>query len=113
MKWRPMTDSPSKSGRYIVKHRGQIGGHAWYTAKVGDTHYPVGWEQIPEFGPTHWLDETRSKEIPLDDDSKRFWPIEKKRKTKCTHCNGKGSMWWQLGKLCSKCGGSKWVYVSA
>lgn len=55
--WRSMEDDPpKKTGRYCVGHRGNFFGHAYYTARVGDTHYPVGWNQVPKWRPSHWLD---------------------------------------------------------
>jgi len=54
--WRSMeADPPTETGRYCVGHRGSIFGHAFYTARKGDTHYPVGWEQVPPWRPSHWL----------------------------------------------------------
>lgn len=55
-RFRLLNDVPEKTGRYCVAHRGRMYGHAYYTAKEGDTQYPVGWSQWPEFSPTHWLD---------------------------------------------------------
>jgi hypothetical protein len=49
-------DPPKKTGRYCVAHRGLTFGHAYYTAKEGETHYTVGWAQVPEFWPNAWLD---------------------------------------------------------
>lgn len=59
LRWRELADYPAETGRYIVAHCGQVGGHAYYTAREGDTHYPVGWAQLPDFKPTHWLDGPR------------------------------------------------------
>lgn len=59
-RWRCMDDAPDKTGRYIVAHAGMVGGDAYFTAKEGDTHYPVGWSQVPHWKPTHWLDCDRS-----------------------------------------------------
>jgi hypothetical protein len=53
--WEPMTNPPNKSGRYAVAHRGLTIGNAYYNAKKGDTHMPIGWSQLPDWGPTHWL----------------------------------------------------------
>jgi hypothetical protein len=53
---RRLDDVPEKTGRYVVLHRGMTAGHAYYTAKEGDTQYPVGWSQLPNFNPSHWLD---------------------------------------------------------
>lgn len=53
---RLLNDPPKATGRYVVMHRGMIAGHAYYTAQEGDTHYQVGWSQLPDFNPTHWLD---------------------------------------------------------
>lgn len=61
-RWRDMiNDPPRESGRYIVTHPGKVGGDAYYTAREGDTHYPVGWSQLPHFGPTVWLDGPRPR----------------------------------------------------
>ena len=111
MKWRPFSENPSKTGRYIVKHRGNSGADAYYTARKGDTHYPVGWAQLPEFGATHWLDETGSRDIPMD--MPRLFPEKQKRKSNCKHCRAKGYIWWQLGRPCPKCGGEGWFYIRA
>ena len=112
MAWKRMTRAPKKSGRYIVKHRGQSGGDAYFNA--GElTSVPIGWSQLPAHGVTHWLDESKMRPIPFKDTAKRFWPKESKRKVKCSHCNGKGVMWWQFMKPCSKCGGAKWVYIAS
>lgn len=62
MKWRLIDDFPEKTGRYVVAHRGKIASDAYFTAKEGDTHYPFGWSQMPQFGPTHWLDDDTEME---------------------------------------------------
>lgn len=58
-RWRLLSDVPEKSDRYIVAHAGQIGGSAFFTANAGDTSFPIGWSQMPDFSPTHWLDGPR------------------------------------------------------
>lgn len=66
MKWRLMTDFPEKTGRYCVGHRGQIFSDAYYVKGENETHYPVGWHQLPQFGPTHWLDDDYEMEGELE-----------------------------------------------
>ena len=51
-----ITDPPEKTGRYCVGHAGAVFGDAYYTAQEGDTHYSVGWSQVPSFRPEFWLD---------------------------------------------------------
>lgn len=62
VRWRKLDDVPVKTGRYAVGHAGGIVGHAYYTAKTGETRYPVGWAQMPDFGPTHWIDPPKRAE---------------------------------------------------
>lgn len=58
-RWRLMKDNPPKTGRYIVCHRGRTGGDAFFVARAGEAgELPVGWSQMPDFGPTHWIDAT-------------------------------------------------------
>jgi hypothetical protein len=88
--WRSMVnDPPSKTGRYVVAHRGGVGGDAFYTAREGDTHLSQGWSQVPPFGPTHWLDGP----TPTLDSSPRVWasPPPAKRPAR------QGKRWWQFG----------------
>lgn len=35
-----------------------------------------------------------------------------KKKCECLHCKGKGRIWWQMSKLCPKCGGEGWIYLA-
>lgn len=63
MKWRPLSQKPKKTGRYIVKHRGNVGGAAWFTANEEDCEAPLGWSQLTKFGATHWLEEGRAGNI--------------------------------------------------
>jgi hypothetical protein len=51
-----VNDPPEKTGRYCVGHAGSVFGDAYYTANDGDTHYPVGWSQVPKFNPEFWID---------------------------------------------------------
>lgn len=79
---RPMTEPPTKTGRYAVLHRGQVVKDAfyWTPEDVADKEkYPdpagrlrAGWQQLPHWGPTHWID-LSDLGIPLDADHKRFW----------------------------------------
>ncbi len=56
-RFRSMVDDPPEmTGRYCVGHGGATFGDAYYTARDGDTHYPVGWSQVPRFWPTFWVD---------------------------------------------------------
>lgn len=84
-RWRVMaTDPPKVTGRFIVAHRGGIAGHAYYTAREGETHYTVGWAQIPFFGPTHWLDApSLGDQVGLFDDVPRLrlTPVPTKKQT--------------------------------
>lgn len=82
--WRCMVDDPpKKTGRFCVAHKGQEFGSAYYTAKKGDTHYPVGWSQVPNFRPNAWLD--GDMEIPERDNSSHYFgsdyipPVDRKR----------------------------------
>lgn len=67
MKWRPMSEYPEKTGRYCVGHAGRVFSDAYY-ADGDNTHYPTGWHQLPQFGPTHWLDGEydMSSELTID-----------------------------------------------
>lgn len=53
LKWRPMIDPPPIAGRFIVAHRGGIGGSAVYG---GGSPGFSEWSQVPDFGPTHWIE---------------------------------------------------------
>lgn len=78
---RLMTDPPSRTGRYAVLHSGHTVGHAWYwhpddVANKEKYHDPLGtmragWQQLPPFGPTHWID-LYAASIEMGD-YKRFW----------------------------------------
>lgn len=79
---RPMTDAPTKTGRYPVLHRGSIAGDAFYWhpddteqifASSPSAKIRAGWQQLPPFGPTHWVDTSEvATKIPMDS-CKRFW----------------------------------------
>lgn len=77
MQWAPMTDPPARTGRYAVCHRGGIAGHAFYVHPddAGRVlHLDPGWNQVPDFGPTHWCPTPA-----FDEDAgpaRRFWPVE-------------------------------------
>lgn len=47
-RWRTFRDSPERNGRYVVAHRGNMFGNAYFL--------DGRWVQHPGFGPTHWLD---------------------------------------------------------
>jgi len=55
MSWEPMNNVPEKSGHYVVGHRGNQFGTAYYNAGEHNIHLPLGWSQIPNCSPTHWL----------------------------------------------------------
>jgi len=75
MPWRRIDDFPEKTGRYIVSHSGRMASDAYFTANEGDTHYPVGWSQMPQFGPTHWLDDEMKMEDDVPDNIRFIhWP---------------------------------------
>ena len=79
---RPMTEPPTKTGRYAVLHRGHIVGHAFYFTPEDVANkelYPdpgnnlrAGWQQLPNWGPTHWIDLSQLN-IPRENVHKRFW----------------------------------------
>ena len=55
--WRLLTELPTKSERYPVAHRGGIGGHAYFVTEAdARPSLPAGWQQMPDWGPTHWCD---------------------------------------------------------
>lgn len=74
---RPMTETPTQSGRYPVLHRGSVAGDAFYWCPedvATNTKLYAGWQQLPDFGPTHWIDTAElAEKLPLEWDSKRFW----------------------------------------
>jgi hypothetical protein len=66
------TDPPQKSGRYGVLHRGMVAKDAFFN--TGDIdRIPVGWSQMPHFGPTHWLDFPAGQMGTMDEKHPR-WP---------------------------------------
>jgi hypothetical protein len=79
----PMTDTPTKTGRYPVLHRGSVAGDAFYWHPDDTTQIFIsspsakiraGWQGLPHFGPTHWVDTSELGEhIPMVTDCKRFW----------------------------------------
>lgn len=74
MSWEPMTNPPQKSAHYAVMHRGRVFGTAYYYAGDFKTSGMVlGWNQLPDFGPTHWLDSG----YIVQDAAARFWPEKK------------------------------------
>lgn len=69
----PMTTPPTKTGRYVVLHRGMSAADAFYWTPedvVGLTNCRAGWQQLPSFGPTHWID---TPQVSFGDNIKRFW----------------------------------------
>ena len=66
MTWRLMSDFPEKTGRYCVGHRGHIFSDAYFAAAdanpLGSGYRP----QLPQFGPTHWLDDEYEMEGDLE-----------------------------------------------
>lgn len=57
-RWRLLSDPPAFTGRFCVGHRGQVYGDAYYVLEEDsrDLRMPAGWNQVPAFKPTHWLD---------------------------------------------------------
>lgn len=80
---RPMTEKPTKTGRYPVLHRDSVAGDALYWhpddtlrifASSPSAKIRAGWQQLPDFGPTHWVDTSGlGEQIPLASECKRFW----------------------------------------
>lgn len=73
----PMTTPPLKTGRYPVLHKGGSAADAYYWTPEdaeGQHNCRAGWQQLPSFGPTHWIDTTH---VSFGDNTTRLWADSK------------------------------------
>lgn len=72
MSWEPIDNVPQKSGHYVVGHLGRVFGTAYFNAGEQKISLPLGWSQIPNCSPTHWLNSTY--DLDSCKSTYRIWP---------------------------------------